>query len=113
MIDLYQKYFWTDEAGVRIPISEMSPRHAYNCTRWMIARAKDIAFVDDAKWIGIGRWVSGEQASYDLDCEMSRDMEAKNDPVAWIKSTELWQALDRRAEAREVTIDELFSREGS
>jgi hypothetical protein len=49
----------------------------------------------------------------DLDIEMGRDFRDKEDPVAWIKSTELWQALDRRAESREPTIHELFSREES
>jgi hypothetical protein len=107
-MDLYQGIYWEDEGGNKLRIADMSPRYAYNCTRWLEALAGDIAFVDSGKWIGSFNWVSGEQASYDLDREMDRDFAEKEDPVAWIKSTELWQALDR-----EPTIYELFDREES
>lgn len=112
-MDLYQSEFWEDEDGNELRITDMTPRHAYNCIRWMERRAKDIAFVDSGKWIGSFNWVGGDQAMLDLDIEMGRDFRDKEDPVAWIKSTELWQALDRRAESREPTIHELFSREES
>jgi hypothetical protein len=109
-VDLYQGEFWQDEDGNLLRISEMLPHRAGNCAGWLEKNALAIAFVDSGKWIGLNSWVSGEQASYDLDCEIERDFADKEDPVAWIKGTDLWIALNERSKAKvQITIKNFFA----
>lgn len=108
-MDLYQSTHWGDaEDGNKIRISDMTPRHAFNCTRWLERHAKVIAFRDSCRWLDIGSWIGGEQALYDLDCAIAADEEEKQDPDKWIKSTRLYQALDKRAESYEPTLMEMM-----
>jgi hypothetical protein len=108
-MDLYQDRLWEDEDGNKILIASMPPHHAYNCARWLESHAKDIAFVDSAKWIGLGSWVRGEQALLDLDWAMEQDEREKDDPVAWIQGLPLWEALDQRGREKvEPTLQNFF-----
>ena len=108
-MDLHQGIYWGDtEDGNKIRISEMTPRHAFNCTRFLERYAEAIASKDSWDLFQAARWVRGEQASYDLDCAIEEDMIEKQDPDKWIKSTRLYQALDKRAESYEPTLMEMM-----
>lgn len=108
-MDLHQGKFWEDEAGEKIQISDMTPRHAYNCTRWLERHAPQIADADSWNMLQVGLGIGGEQAAMDFECFLEREEEEKAaDPVKWIRSTLVWQALDKRAEGREPTTAELF-----
>lgn len=107
-MDLHQGEFWETEAEEKILITDMTPRHAYNCTRWLERHARNIALADSWNMLHAGSWIRGEQASMDFAAEVDRDDREKEDPVRWIKTTPVWQALNEQAKDREPTTAELF-----
>lgn len=106
-MDLYQGSYWEDEDGDRIWIRNMSPRHAHNACRWLENHASKIAEADSWAMYGVLGRVSGDAASDCLEAAFAEDEATKIHPIAWIKSTPVWQALDQQSRA-EVTIENFF-----
>jgi hypothetical protein len=95
---LNQSEFWWDKNGVRHRVREMEPTHRYNCLRLLERGATRSGKRYSWGFLASGMGPLGpsgdaacdafEQASWELDREIERD------PVAWIRTTDLWQALN-------------------
>ncbi len=91
---LYQTAMWHPKPPAQpVPIVEMSKEWRYNAARFMEQRARTIG--DGALW----NMLLGPQPSGDMACDAFEDeldeleQRLHSDPVGWIRSTPLYQAL--------------------
>lgn len=90
---LYQSEIWIDADGHTHQIADMETRHARNVIRMLERKANH--FHSAANWGYVsGPGPSGDAACDAFNAEMDRFMDA--DPLEWIRSSDLVQALYER-----------------
>lgn len=87
--------YWTTKDGRRMKIEDIGPYHARNICNLLERRAaffQTIVYWDMACF---ALSLQGEMAIEQMDREMDRLIE--QNPVEWIKSTPLYQLIEKRA----------------
>ena len=95
---LNQGEFWWDRSGARHRVREMQPTHRYNCLAMLERGAARTGERYSWGFLASGMGPlgpSGDAAcdAFDSACD-GLDRQIRRDPVAWIRTTTLWQALN-------------------
>jgi hypothetical protein len=90
---LHQREWWKPKDKPTVRIKEMDPEWRYNCLRYLERRAPRLAFAEQWHMIGfLGGPLGpgGDMACDAFDAELER---LERDPLGWLRSTSLYQAL--------------------
>lgn len=96
---LNQGVYWLNRDGDQAPIAGMDPTYRYNCLKLLERRARGLGEVYSWGFHLSGSGPLGPSGDAACDAfeqagdELNRHIE--RDPVAWIRTTPLWQALNR------------------
>lgn len=100
---LNQSEQWVPATGQPLPIAGMDATWRFNAANWLLKRAKNLAFLygmGEVLALGdpLGTDLTGQPVHVEAPPEVEADWDREDrergaDPEAWLKTTELYQAL--------------------